>query len=38
MTVEELTKSLDKLKATMISVSTGGAQIGTVEHSFQRTL
>jgi hypothetical protein len=34
MTVEELTKSLDKLKATMISVSTGGAQIGTVEHSF----
>jgi hypothetical protein len=31
---EELIKSLDKLKATMISVSTGGAQIGAVEHEF----
>jgi hypothetical protein len=34
MTVEELIKSLDKLKATMISVSTGGADIKTVERGF----
>src|SRR6266567_7817932 len=34
VTEDELIKGLDKLKSTMISVSTGGPQIGTVESQF----
>jgi hypothetical protein len=34
MTESELIKGLDKLQATMISVSTGGAQIGSVNSEF----
>lgn len=33
----ELLKSLDKLKATMIAVSTGGPRIGEVQGDFTQT-
>ncbi|MDR3474082.1 MAG: hypothetical protein P4M09_20695 [Devosia sp.] len=37
MTDAELQRALDKLKATMISVATGGARIGEVESEFAAT-
>jgi hypothetical protein len=36
MTNQELLRTLDRLKATMISVATGGPRIGEVEHQFGR--
>lgn len=37
MTNEALLRALDRLKATMISVATGGAKIGEVQHEFAGT-